>query len=271
MKKVIILLVIIASIVSGCGIIEIETSKEENGKKSDEVFNQGNLEKLISDPTEYVGASIEFTGQITSVPEKDEDGTYIQVHADPINYEKILVVGISDTAIALNEDDYVRVKGKVDDEVNGENAFGGSVSAPWIIAESIEVIDYITAVSPTLKTIEINKSVDQHGFVVTLQKVELSVDETRVYLKAVNNSKETANIYTHTAKIIQGKKQYDEEYNSYAEYPELQSELLPGIETEAIISYKAIDLNIKELNFVIEGYNDDYELDFVPYSFDVSW
>jgi hypothetical protein len=150
----------------------------------------------------------------------------------------------------------------------GKNVFGAELNAPVVEAEKIEIIDYITAVSPTIKTIDVDNTVEQHGIKVTLEKIELAKEETRVYIKVKNDSEDNASIWTHTAKLVQSSKQYEEEYNFDADYPELQSELLPEIETEGVITFNAISEE-ETIKFVIEGTSDDYSLDFEPFVFEV--
>ncbi|MDD3839956.1 MAG: DUF4352 domain-containing protein [Clostridia bacterium] len=231
-------------------------------------FGKDNLDILFSDPGKYKESKIEFTGLVFTSPEKDEDGTYLQVYADPENLEKNILVGIEDPNFQVKQDDYVKVTGVVKDVAEGENVFGAELMAPLVLADKIEVVDYITAVSPTLKTIDINESVDQHGFEITLEKIELAENETRVYIKAKNGTNEDVSLWEHSAKLIQDSKQYESEYNYEANYPELQSDLSPGIETEGIISFKPIDENIKKSKFIIEGSSDNYDIEINPFSFE---
>ena len=59
--------------------------------------------------------------------------------ADIEKSENNTIVYIMDKDFDVKQDDYVRIVGKVGDAFEGENAFGGTVSAPTIIAKEYEV------------------------------------------------------------------------------------------------------------------------------------
>jgi hypothetical protein len=251
---------------------QVEAAKKPVDKiaeQSKEAFNSSNIEKLASDPDKYKGAAVDFTGKILGAPEKDEDGTYFQMYGDPKNLGYVMVVGISDPNLQIKADDYVKVTGEVRGAFEGENAFGAAITAPALLADKVEVVSYMDAVSPTIKAIEVNQDIEQNGLTITLQKIEFAADETRIYLKAKNDTKDKASIYTSTATIVQSSKQYEEQYNFDANYPEFPSDMLPSVEAEAVMAYEAIDANT-DFYFVVEGRSDNYSIDFEPYKFDVS-
>ena len=231
-------------------------------------FTQENLDILIGDPKKYKGSGVEFTGRVFTEPEKDEKGTYLQMFADPENSEKNMMVQVGDPKLEAKNDSYIKVKGTVLDEMTGTNAFGAVLTAPVIKADTAEVVDYITAVSPAKKTVEVNNTIEQHGLKITLEKAELAEKETRLYIKAKNDSQNNADILTYSAKLIQGSKQLEEETNFDADYPELQNEVLPGVETEGILAFSAVNPD-QDMKFLIEGSSDDYTLEFKPYEFQV--
>lgn len=276
MKKLILFtcLSFVIVILGACGDSESSTSKDSNA--SEEVSNKGKLkdedyEKLYSDPEKYIGYEVELTGQVFTEPEKDSDGTYIQFWADPENSEKNTLAAVNDPNLKISTNDYVIVKGVVKDKYEGENAFGGTIQAPVILAESIEVSDYISVISPTEKEIVVDKEVNQNELVVTLQKIEFAKNQTRVYLKVKNNTQDNASFYSHSTKLIIGNKQLEEEYFNSEEtgLEEIQSEILPGIETEGVIVYPAIELSENTIKLNAEAYSDNYDLDFKPYVFEV--
>ncbi|MCP3738497.1 DUF4352 domain-containing protein [Rossellomorea sp. BNER] len=245
-------------------------NKKTEEKKSKGVVALEDFDKMYSDPTAYKGHSVEFTGKIFAEPEKDSDGTYIQVFAKPENSEQNIIVGIKDPDFKVQMDDYVKVNGIVKDTFEGENLMGGTIDAPVIEADSIEVVDYITAVSPTIKTIEVNQELEQHGYVVQVQKIELAENQTRVYLKVLNNSDTPISFYAHDAKLIVGNKQLEEEYLYETGLPEIQSDILAGVESEGVITYPAIDPNTKTIKFHAEGYSENYDITIEPFTFDIT-
>lgn len=268
-------IILIFTLMGACSDSEKVSSSKSESKKSEVVrkgkLNEDDYDKLYSNPKKYKGYEVELTGQIFTEPEKDDDGTYIQIWADPENSEKNTIVGIKDSSLKLKTDDYVKVKGIVKDKFKGENALGGTVEAPVILASSIEVVDYITAISPTIKEINVNKEINQHDIIVTLQKIEIAKNQTRVFIKVNNKTKDKASFYSSSVKLVVNNKQLEEDYigSSTTGLQEVQSELLPGVESEGVVIFPAIDVNEKSLKVHSEGSSDNYELDFEPYVFDV--
>lgn len=264
--------VLLMGILGACGGTDKSTETgDENDNKTKGVLKAEEHDKMYSDPKKYKGYEVELTGKIFSDPEKDDDGTYFQMWGDPENSEKNTVVGIKDPKLDVKSGQYVRVKGVIDDEFEGENAFGATIVAPVIVADSVETVDYITAISPTIKEIKVDQEMNQHNLVVTLQKIEIAKNQTRIYVKVQNNTDDSASFYTHSTKLVVGSKQYEEEYidSDTTGLEEPQSDLLPGIETEGVIVYPAIDPNEESLQLYAEPNTDDYSLDFEPYVFKV--
>src|SRR5699024_4332684 len=189
-------------------------------------------------PKKYQGYEVEFTGQVFIEPEKDDDGVYLQVYADPENYEKNTIVGIEDSGFDVSTDDYVNVTGIIKDEFDGENAFGAELSVPVVLADDIEVVDYVTAVSPTIETIDVDEEQDQHGYNVHVDKIEIAENMTRVYVKVTNNTEDEISFYSFNTKLLLDNKQLEEDDSFYdTGLPALQSDILPGVETEGVIIF----------------------------------
>ncbi|QFF98815.1 DUF4352 domain-containing protein [Psychrobacillus glaciei] len=245
---------------------KVETSSDVTGK----TIEESDIAKLYTSPKDYKNFNYEFIGQVFTTPEKDKDGTYLQVYADPENNEYNTIVGIDDPELVVSDGDYIKVKGVVKDVFEGENMLGGTILAPMVKASSIEVTDYISAIAPTLATIEINKPIDQHGFVVTLEKIEFAKKHTRVYVSVTNNTKDKISFYTHNMKIVSGGSQFEGIYEYDTGYPEVQSDLLPGITTTGVVTFPAMDPATAELQIYAEGYSDNYDIDIEPFVFTVA-
>jgi hypothetical protein len=280
MKKAALALCLVSSmvLVGACGSTGIEKVASSNTKavKTKEV-TKGKLaaedfDKLYGNPKQYKGYEVEMTGKVFTEPEKDNSGTYFQVWGDPEKSEKNTMVAIKDPNLQIKTNDYVKVKGVVKDEFNGENSFGGKVTAPEIVADTVEKVDYITAVAPTLKEIQVNKEINQNNLVITLEKAELAKNQTRIYMKVKNGTNVNASFYSNAVKLIVGSNQLEYEYMDpeTTGLKEIQSDLLPGVETEGVIVYPAIDQSAGSFKVNAEATNDNYELDFQPYVFDVA-
>ncbi|MGF7534692.1 DUF4352 domain-containing protein [Bacillus mexicanus] len=172
-----------------------------------------------------------------------------------------------DSNLDIKDDDIIHVVGTVKDKFDGENALGGSVSAPRIVADSIEKSDYATAFAPAQKTINVNKTQNQHGFALTLQKVELAEKETRLYVNIENKSKDEINFYKFNAKITADNKQIEPK-SDLSEYPKIQSEILPGVKTEGVIAFPKIES--KTANIILDGSSENYDITINPFTFEVN-
>ena len=149
-------------------------ANEETEANSKEVLAEEDFDKMYSNPKEYKGYEVEFTGQVFVDPERDDSSVYLQVYAKPEQFEQNTIVAYEDSNFDVKVDDFVKVIGIVKDEFEGENLMGGTITAPFIEATSIEVVDYITAVAPTIKEVVVDETIDQHGMEVTLQKIEFA-------------------------------------------------------------------------------------------------
>lgn len=270
MKKYLFLVLTLASalFISACG----DTNGQEgqkNKQETNKVLAEEDFAKMYTKPKDYKGYELTFTGKVFTTPEKDEDGIYLQVYADPANNEYNTLVAYANPTFDVQADEYITVKGTVKDEFKGENALGGTIIAPMIVASTIEKVDYITAVAPTLDTLEINQEIDQHGLKINLEKIEFAKTHTRVYLTATNDSSDSVSLFQYSAKLIVGNKQYEQESIYEADYPELQSDILVGVESEGIMTFPALDPTTTSLQFILEGSSDNWEIDFDPFTFKV--
>lgn len=244
-------------------------ANEETEANSKEVLAEEDFDKMYSNPKEYKGYEVEFTGQVFVDPERDDSGVYLQVYAKPEQFEQNTIVAYEDSNFDVKVDDFVKVIGIVKDEFEGENLMGGTITAPFIEATSIEVVDYITAVAPTIKEVVVDETIDQHGMEVTLQKIEFAAVETRVYMKITNNTNENVYFDGYGAKLVSGSTQYETKDNFGSGLPELPFDILAGIEAEGVLTYPAIEEQSGTFTLHAEGYSDNWELDFKPYVFEV--
>jgi len=123
----------------------------------------GEMEQLYTDADAFIGRTVTITGQIFTSDERDSKGVYFQVWADPENAGKNTIIEYKNTEATLQKYDYVKIEGKVVGTYEGENAFGVKITALQIEASSVEVVGYIKAVSPTLRTVNVNSQQEQYG------------------------------------------------------------------------------------------------------------
>lgn len=254
---------------SGCGSSPSAVSGG-NKESSKELMTNANFEQLAGDPDKYKGYPAELTGKVFADVETKDGVTAFQMWTDPKNSKGNLIV-YSKASTVPKDDDFVKVKGTVKGKIEGKNGFGASITAVSLNVESVEKISAVDILAPTKQKADINKTATQNGFSITLQKIEFADTETRAYIQVKNEAKGKVNFYKYSAKAIQNGKQFEPSNNYGADYPELQSELLPGVTSEGIITFKPLDATTKSAQFFFEGSFDDYNIRFEPVEMDITW
>lgn len=277
--RFLVIIALLIALLAACGSEESNSGSANSGDESTDdtetsiaetPLTEQEFNQMFSDPDQFKGSAVEFTGQVFTV-ENDAEGVYLQVWADPTNVDQNTLISYEDPNFEVSEEDFVVISGTVRESFTGENAFGGEILAPIIDAKSVEVVDYITAISPTLESIEVQNEIDQSGFVVKVNKIEFAENETRVYASVTNNSDTQISVWIYSAKAIQGSSQFETETNYEANYPEIQSDILPGVTSEGIITFPALDYQTKNASIIIEGNSENYDITIDPFKFDITW
>lgn len=234
------------------GQIEIGTYKNDVivPMKGDEI------KALHSAPQTFKNHYVELTGRVFATPEYTNGVIALQMWADYQKNDKNTIVYIPDQDFAVEPDDYLKIIGIVRGEFEGRNAFGATVTAPVIYAKEYEILSYKDAVMPALHTLDVNKTITKSWYSVSIEKIEFAEKETRVYVKVQNDGIAEFSLYTYNAKISQAGKQYEEQGNWDADYPEIQRDLLSGNSTEGIIVFPPIEQ--KSFDIILEGCSSNY-------------
>jgi len=267
MKK---LKLFLACLVLCLGLVGCGGSNKDKSKKTEkkDFITEDQIDSMYSNPDEFKGKYVTLVGQVFGSLENYKDQVSFQMFGDPEGYEKNTIIYCEKSlAKDLKSDSYVTVTGRIEGTFDGSNAFGGKITAPKINAEKIEVSSYIDVVSPTLKSVEVNDIRTSNGVTVTLQKVEFSPIETRVYLSIDNQSANEYSFYPYSSKVVQNSKQFEQESNYYADYPEINSDILAGVKSEGILVFNGLEQTNFQL--VCEGQSDDYSLDSDTFTFDI--
>lgn len=252
------------------GLVGCGDSSDSDKEAKKEFVSEKDIRKIYSNPEDYVGKYVKLSGKVFTNPEKDADGIYFQMWADPKNSDLNTVVAYGNSDFELNSDDYVTVEGKIVEKFEGENSFGGSISAVQIIATKVKISSYIEVVSPTLKEINTDGLLNsQNGVDISVNKIEFANNETRVYYTVTNNSGSNYSFYYFNMKLIQNGKQYEPESNWDADYPEVSGDVLNGVTADGIASFPKIDQSNFDIHFD-SGYSSNYDLDFTEFSFPVA-
>ena len=228
-------------------------------------FTRENYTELVTSPNSFKGSSIDVVGRVFGEVQRESGAIGFQMFAIPEGSEGNTVVYFpSDVAIA--DDDYVRVVGTVTGAFDGTNAFGGAIEAVQVLATKVEKADALAAAAPARREVKLGMTQSEHGLSITVKTVQYAERETRVSIKVNNATADEASFYSFKAKAVQGAKQFDTSYAG--DYPEVQSSLLPGVASEGVIVFPAMD-PAAPAKLVFEARTDNYRLDFGQYVFNV--
>ena len=110
-----------------------------------------------------------MTGQVFSSPTIVERNTGFQMFVDPENGDMNTAVLAEGTDLGLEMNDCVHVIGTVKGSLEGENAFGGKVSAVEVDASKVEPVSAVAVVDPTQESVHVGRTLSDQGFSVTLK------------------------------------------------------------------------------------------------------
>ena len=259
---------LITLLISLAGCNSIFGNNDVSSTASESVpLSDSEIKRMYSNPSDYVGSTVELVGVIFGGIDYDGDGVYFQMWADPDNTDLNTVVAYSEPELTLEDGQYIRISGKVVDVFKGENMVGGRIIAPKIQADTLEVIAYKDAVRPTIATAtEVNNTIEQYGYSVTVQSVELAEKETRAYISVTNNGSSEFSLYGFNMVLIQDDTQYKYAPNYKADYPELQSSIRAGITTEGVVVFPAI--KEEPFQIIMKANSYDWSQNLQEYIFD---
>lgn len=273
MKRKIVTLMLVAMMainVTACGGSNSESSKKtETASKEKEYVDD--ITAVASNPDSYNGKYIKFTGIVSTVDSND-DIYGCQVYVD-IDYNNSVLVEIPKSIMpeTPKTDDLINFDAKIEKAKDGQTVMGVDSTWAYLVADSAEKTTYLESFGKADATWEFtDKVAEQNGFSISVTKVEFAKDETRFYVTATNNSADKMNIWSSSSKVLQNGQQYEQiyTYNSFEEYPELSSELLPGASSSGILCFDKLDP--AALQLYVEGSSDNYELEFSPFIFDLA-
>ena len=227
------------------------------------------IAQMYRDGDPFVGRTIALSGQVFGTPEYDSEGVYFWMCQSPQDYTGDTMVFYPDPSFDVEDQDFVILTGAVTDMQHEEGYLGANLSLPVITADGLQVTDYATAMAPTHYYAQPDTAtVTQHGCAITVEKVEFSDTETRVFVTIQNDSRDEFWFYYYSSQVYQDGQWLDATGNYMADYPEPEDELRPGETTSGVIVFPPVEP--EALHIRLEGNSDNYELEFSPYSFEVS-
>lgn len=221
--------------------------------------------EVYTNAKRYKGYHINIKGQVFQAMSDDGNTKGIQVWLDPDTCEQNMMIYYN-TDTEVKQGDYISCTGYIDSVTKYKNAYGANMYAPKIISSDLKQVTYIEAMAPTTATITPdNLRYKKYGYEVSVDKIEFSERETRVYVTVTNNG--NANFYFGNAVVIQDGKQYEETRNSGADYAEISNEIVTGASSSGVVAFPALSANGFELS--IDIHSDDYDERFEKFVFSV--
>ena len=219
-------------------------------------FSKAKLKELYAHPDEFKGKTIkELTMQIVAV-DKVHGEIHLQGYEDFAKQEHPTVVVVSDN------------KGKVLGKAQVVDEESTEMTAVKLEAKKIQKIKSTDAI-PAEETLDIGYDVKVKGVSATVQKVDLTSDETRVYIKVKNGTKKNIEIYPDQSILSQDGNDYESDLDNYLyDDVHMQKNIKAGSSISGVIIFKRIDSNLP-FTFTLEGAdNEGNELE-LPFSFEM--
>lgn len=251
-------------VLTGCG--GSESASSGGGGGGEPPITRADWDQVVAQPDGFEGRAAKgITGKVF-VLERDAEALALQMYTDDDYGDgNTLVAVLESNADGVQEDDFVRVNGTVGPEFTGENAFGASLTAPTIKADSVEVITPLEAAPAPVATTQVRRSQTQSGVTVSLRKVERLERGGRISLTVRNRSGSEISVYDSNAKFIQGGKQQDPESSFSIELPSLEGDIQSGVTDDAVLLFERMRPGPARL--VLEWYSSDYTSSTSPFEF----
>jgi hypothetical protein len=245
---------------SSSGGTSVSTPTPQTAGDSVPRFGPSNWSEFQPRANDYKGKWVELAGVLFTTPEKNAKGVYVfQVVLDSASHGNTMVTTL-DAPTGISKSDYVIVRGICDGSVEWTNLLGGQTSAALVYARSVNKVSRADAWAPTLKQIPVNKTVEDDGVAVRIEKIEIAKEETRVFGAVKNNTNGGIHAYEHNAKLAVGSKQFVAKASYDSGYPSMPSPIMPGVEFNTVLVYDPSDPSPGTIRILWDGMSlSDYK------------
>ena len=257
-----------ALVLSGCGASGSATGGQAQGAATEEAaqgqeaadkpLSAEEIDSWLAGEDGFSGRPVTLVGQVFNV--KREDGaTMLQVHTDLEGYTDNVVILCEGANPKIGSQAYIEATGTVGDDFEYENAFGTQMSAVSIKADSVEELSYKDAVAPTTTSLKPDAVNEQKNYTLTVDTIEFSDKETRIYLTMTNGGVGRFDLRTSTAAVVQDGVQQNATNNVWADYPTFSNSIVPGASMSGVLTFPPLKVGSFEL--WLQGSSDNYEAD----------
>lgn len=248
--------IVLAALVLGLALLLTHNTKPKLDKEGNPIFVELTNE-VYTNAKKYKGYFIDIKGKVFQVLGDNGATKGIQIWIDPDTCEQNMMIYYN-TDVEVKQGDYIICSGYIDSLSKYINAYGAKAFAPLVCSTDLKKATYIDVMAPTNQTITPTELKYQKlGYSISVDNVEFSEKETRIYLTATNNGK--SSLHLGEAVIVQDGKQYKSTNNFEANYAEIPYEIVKGASCSGIIVFPAISAN--DFKISINMYSSDsYEL-----------
>ena len=241
---------------TGCGEKSEAFSFPQEGRG---YIDPAEFSRVYADPAGYRGKYIKLAGRaISTLDRHTGESSFLFI---PEGYSSPIAVHSADPSLQIEEGEILLVDGKFWSTKNA------SADLPHLAAADLVHSTYTDAIRPTLKEVSPALTRVQEGCSVTVEKVELAKEETRLYLRVQNTG--GASVSYQAGYPVQDGVQYAETFNVEARYESLPGDILPGVTAAGVVAFPALkDSGALQINLQI--LSEDYTADFAPFAFSLS-
>ena len=251
--------VVLAALVLGAILLLNRDTQPKLDKDGNPVFVEL-TNGVYTNAKSYKGYHINIKGKVFQVMSDNGNVKGIQVWLDPDTCEQNLMIYYN-TNVDVKQGDYIICSGYIDSVTEYKNAYDAKLFAPLVISSDLKKSTYMEVMAPATETIAVkNIKQEKYGYSVLFEKVEFSEKETRVYVTAKNDGKETLYFDADGAVILQDGKQYNAESNFDANYDEIPYEIVKGATSSGIIVFPKINTKDFDLTIDVHSENSDEKL-----------
>lgn len=196
--------------------------------------------------TEKVEGPNIITGEIIEVLENG-----YKIEADNLNDkdEFAEVIAYFDNK-EFKEKDYIKVTGG--NYKKSKNTITG--------AEVIKT-SYIEEYSPTIKSKKLGNIHAQYGYILTLDKIELSEIETRLYVTLLNMGESKIDLIVEDSVLIQNDEEFKYKPNLKAKYSKIENQISSTKESKGIITFPKLEEEFAKIKLKVISENKEEKLE----------
>ncbi|MDO4891178.1 MAG: hypothetical protein Q3963_07415 [Coriobacteriaceae bacterium] len=233
-----------ALLLPGCGAAGSQAqdaaSNEAVEEEAPKPLTAEEIDSWFAGEEGFAGRPVTVIGQVNNV--RRENGlTQLYICTDFESGADKAVVFCEGPNPKIPLKSYVKVEGVAGDIFGYQNDYGADMSAPSIEADSVEEVSYKDAVAPTTTSLSPAAENEQNGYKVTVDTIEFSEKETRIYLTVTNNGAGRFTLHAGSAVVVQDGVQFNTETNTDADYPTISDSIVPGASMSGVITFPPLE------------------------------